>query len=96
VVIDAIHVTDIAGLEPKDYPPVSADAHRVEALQFTLQRMEFPAGCIHVSWLTSPVQRRQDQPQALRVRRLYPGPRTITKERLKAFVAKIPDQECNV
>jgi hypothetical protein len=92
VVVNVIDIPGIAGLEPKDDTPISADPHGMPASQVAVQRVQPPAGGIHILRLMSSLQRRQNHAQSSRVRWSNPGLRAAPEKRLQSLVAEIPDQ----
>ena len=96
MVVVTINEHGIFPFEGKSEPPVAAYGHRPVAFQFPMERMQPPAGGVHVLRGSGIVQRKELLAQPLCMSSLDFGFRPCSEEQLDAFVAKAPDHTYSV
>jgi len=86
LIVSIIHQHRILAFEGESQAPVTAHIHRPMALQIAAQRMQPPAGRVHVFWSPGIVQRKELLAESFRMLGLNAGLRACFKELLDALV----------
>src|SRR5690606_21195274 len=91
VIILIVDQDGVGFIESERQSPIPAHSNRPMFTQGSLQRMNAPAGEVHVLRAPGTVQPGKLQTQARRVCREHALPRPRTEEKLQPLVAEAPD-----